>query len=162
MYSIEDGDNWSAAFHATMFVSDAFLANSIRKGLGKAIMSKGLYGGTKNYFGIGMSHSYGASVSRWKKLGISMGSGGSKGHWMFTQKLMEQYTWLKPIGNQTWNLKKFSSHAKHMRWGHGQTYYRKGYAYWRFAYPVMATPSWLKAGVVSGGFRGIQSYNRDD
>ncbi len=164
-YDFQDGDYGWAAFNTTMAISDVFLLNSVRKGLGKAIMSKGLYGGTKRYFGIGMSHNYGASVSRWKKMGLPMGSGGSKDHWMFTQKLMEQYEWLKPIGNQAWNLKKFSSHAKHMRFGHGKAFPSlrlKKVPYWRFTYPIMATPTWFKAGVVSGGMRGFEYNKRND
>jgi len=159
-YDFQDGDWQWGLFNTGMAVSDVFLVKSVATGVGKAVMKKGLYGGTKRYFGTGMSHSYGASVARWKKLGVNMS--GSKDHWLLTQKLMKKYPWLKPIGNQTWNLKRFGSQASHMRWGHGQRYLDIQYSYWRFAYPVMATPTWFKAGVVSGSMRGIENYKRDD
>jgi hypothetical protein len=78
---------------------------------------------------------------------------------------MKQYEWLKPIGNQTWNLKKFGSHAKHMRWGHGTAYpsldLRKP-LFWKFQYPIRSTPFWFKSAVYSSGSRVFQNYNRDE
>ncbi len=67
--------------------------------------------------------------------------------------------------HKTWNLNKFSSHAKHMRWSHGNAYPSlrlKKVPYWRFAYPIKATPSWFKASIISGGLRGYNIFKTDD
>ncbi|MCF6347915.1 MAG: hypothetical protein L3J20_06415 [Flavobacteriaceae bacterium] len=164
-HDFQDGDYGWAAVNVVMGVSDVFLVNSIRKGLGQAIWKKGFYTGTKKYFGINMSHTYGASTGRWKEMGLRMGSGGSKDHWMFTQKLMEKHTWLKPIGNQTWNLNKFSSHAKHMRFGHGKAFPSLDLGkplFWKFQYPIRSTPLWFKSAVYSSGSRVFQNYKRNE
>jgi len=67
-----------------------------------------------------MSNEYGASVLRWKKLGLN--TNGYKHHWLISQELMKSYPILKPLGNQTWNLTKFGSQASHMHWAHFQAY----------------------------------------
>lgn len=73
---------------------------------------------------------------------------GYKHHWLLSQELMEVYPVLKPIGNQTWNLTRFSSQASHMRWGHGQMYEGIKYPFTSLLYPITSTPSWFKFGLV--------------
>ncbi|HMQ00906.1 MAG TPA: RHS repeat-associated core domain-containing protein, partial [Cyclobacteriaceae bacterium] len=131
----------SGIFNSAMAISDVFLIKALAAAPAKALLTKGLKG-MKNYYGVGMSHSYGASVARWKKLGLN--TAGYKHHWLITQSAMKRYPMLKVIGNQRWNLKSFSSQASHMRWGHGQVYDKIGYSYWQAAYPIMATPAWTK------------------
>jgi hypothetical protein len=62
---------------------------------------------------------------------------------------------LKVIGNQQWNLKRFSTQAAHMRWGHGQVYMGQGYSFWQAAYPIMATPAWTKFAAASATMHAI-------
>ncbi len=159
-YDFQDGDYVWGAFNAGMAVSDVFLLKSVFSGLGKAVLSKGIVGGSKRYFGYGMSHEYGASVARWKNLGIN--TSGYKHHWAISQQMMERYPLLKPIGNQTWNLTRFSSQASHMRWGHGQIFYRKGYRYWRLVYPFSSTPLWFKWNLSNRLVNGSENIIRDD
>ena len=68
-YIFLDGGYYWAAINTGMVISDVFLVKSVFGGIGKAILKKGIVGGSKRYFGYGMSHEYGASVGRWKDLG---------------------------------------------------------------------------------------------
>jgi RHS repeat-associated protein len=142
----------SGLFNSAMAVSDLFLVKAIVAAPLKAVAKQGVKG-LKNYFGAGMSHNYGASVARWKKLGLN--TSGYKHHWMITQATMERYPMLKVIGNQQWNLKRFSTQAAHMRWGHGQVYMGQGYSFWQAAYPIMATPAWTKFAAASATMHAI-------
>jgi hypothetical protein len=112
----------------------------------KAMLKEGVADGLSKFFGVGMSNEYGASASRWKSLGLDMS--GYKHHWLITQEMMEAHPWLKPIGNQTWNLTRFDTQASHMRWGHFQTYGGIKYPFAEALYPFTATPSWFKAGLM--------------
>lgn len=159
--------------HSLLAVSDVFLIKSVFTGIGKAILRQGLRQGTKKYFGIGMSHSYGATVSRLKKLGVYKNKGKYidqsefltkmmerypklfpkgeyKHHWLISQELMKRYPRLLPLGNQTWNLTKFRSQAAHMRWAHGQVYKGLGYnpMLTKILYPITSTPVWFKTSVI--------------
>ncbi len=162
-HDFQDGDYGWATFNSGMAVSDLFLVRSLFGGFRKAVLAKGVFGGSTQYFGYGMSHEYGASVSRWKNLGVNMT--GKKHHWAISQKLMENQPWLKPIGNQTWNLKLYSSQASHMRWGHGKAFPSEELPripYWKIVYPISSTPSWFKFnGVYSGGRIG-ENYLRNE
>ncbi len=154
MYSLEDGDNWSAAFHATMFVSDAFLANSIRKG----VMKGGLKAMGKNY------RNWSDYRQFYKRSGFAK-EGEELHHWFSPLNGNRTgQTGLKwRLKNQMWNMKRFSSRSTHFRWGHGWGFPSKGLKkipYWKFTYPIMASPTWFKAGVVSGGLRGVENYKR--
>jgi hypothetical protein len=89
-------------------------------------------------------------VSRWKSAGIL--PEGFKHHWLISQKLMAKFPALKPLGNQLWNLKSFSSQASHMRLAHGQTYNgiegatKLGQLYY-------GTPTWFHLATISVGGR---------
>lgn len=144
----------SGAFNTLLGASDVLLVKSVFGAPVKAMFNKGISTGFKNYFGIGMSHEYGASISRWRRLGLNMG--GYKHHWLISQSAMESFPWLKPLGNQTWNLTRFSSQAEHMRWGHFQTYGGVRYPFARYLYPVTATPMWFKTTMFSTGGRLLQ------
>lgn len=63
---------------------------------------------------------------------------------------MKKYPKLAPLGNQTWNLKIFSSQASHMRWAHGQKYLGIKYPFVNALYPITSTPTWFKTGSVFG------------
>ncbi len=145
-------------FNTGLALSDMFLLKSAFQAPVKSFLAEGA-NGFKKYFGIGMSHNYGASVSRWKGLGLDMG--GYKHHWLISQELMESYPILKPLGNQTWNLTRFSTQAAHMRWAHGQTYGGISYPFSGFLYPFTSTPNWFKLGLMpSIGGRFYQSEKR--
>ena len=128
--------------------SDVFLIKSLVTGVGKAAWKGGAKSGVKKYFGIGMSHEYGATVSRLKKIGIDMS--GYKHHWLISQETMARYPFLKAIGNQHWNLTKFATQASHMRWAHGQKYLGVGYPKWitKLFYVFSSTPEGFKFGVL--------------
>jgi hypothetical protein len=86
---------------------------------------------------------------------------GYKHHWLLSQELMSKYPGLKMLGNQTWNLTKFSTQASHMRWAHGQMYGGIKYPFAGFLYPFTSTPNWFKLGLVpSTGGRIYQSKKR--
>jgi hypothetical protein len=134
-----------------MAFSDVFLVKSVFTGIGKAVIKEGLKNGTKKYFGVGMSHTYGASVTRLQKLGVYTADGTQfKHHWAISQELMKKYPKLAPLGNQTWNLKIFSSQASHMRWAHGQNYLGIKYPFTNALYPITSTPTWFRTGSVFG------------
>jgi hypothetical protein len=148
------GKNWSGAFKVALGVTDVFLIKSIVQAPVKAMMKDGISEGMTKYFGIGMSHSYEASVSRWKNLGLDMS--GYKHHWLISQQMMESYPILKPFGNQTWNLTRFSSQAEHMRWAHFTAYPSLNLGRIpgaRLLYPFSSTPTWFKLGTTSYGGR---------
>lgn len=67
-----DGDYRWALMNTGIAVSDVFLVKSLFTGIGKAVVKKGMISGTKRYFGIGMKHTYDASVARWKRLGVNV------------------------------------------------------------------------------------------
>ena len=84
--------------------------------------------------------------------------GGIKHHWLISQKLMEEYSWLKPIGNQVWNLTRFETQAAHFRWAHFKAYPSLGFDEIRgaqYLYPISSTPGWLKFATYSIGGRMI-------
>ncbi|MFT3676823.1 MAG: RHS repeat-associated core domain-containing protein [Chitinophagaceae bacterium] len=141
----------SGVFNTVLGASDFFLVKSIVGAPAKAVLEKGLSGGLKRYFGVGMSHEYGASVARWRGLGLNVS--GYKHHWLISQELMEKYPLLKSIGNQQWNLTRFNSQANHMRWGHFQTYGGVRYPFARYLYPITSTPTWFKTFNFSVGGR---------
>lgn len=61
--------------------------------------------------------------------------------------MMSKYTWLKPIGNQAWNLTTFSSQASHMRWAHYTAYPSLGLSAIpgaRLLYPITSSPMGFK------------------
>ncbi|MBO0592103.1 hypothetical protein I2486_11860 [Cellulophaga sp. E16_2] len=162
-YDFQDGDHGWRALNTGMAISDVFLVKSVFSGLWKAVLSKGVVGGTKRYFGYGMSHEYGASVARWKRMGVDMS--GKKHHWAISRELMERQPWLKQIGNQTWNLKRFGSIASHMRWGHGNAFPSEELSriiYWKLAYPISSAPWWFRLGGISTGGRLYQNIERDE
>jgi hypothetical protein len=137
--------------YTALAVSDVFLVKSLVTGIGKAVLTAGFKSGTVKFFGIGMSHNYGATISRLRGLGLEMS--GFKHHWAISQKLMEKNSILKAIGNQAWNLTEFSSQASHMRWAHGQLYQGVSYPFTTLLYPITSTPTWFKAGAFSYGGR---------
>ncbi len=147
-YRWERGEYIRSVGNFALMVTDIALVKAIFFGFGKATLKAGLKEGTKRYFGVGMSHEYGATVSRLSRLGVDMS--GYKHHWLISQSLMDKYTWLKPIGNQAWNFTRFSSQADHMRWAHGYKFLLDpAIPYWKFAYPISSTPSWFKLGSAS-------------
>lgn len=148
------GDIWTGHGHMLLAISDVFLIKSLFVGIGKSVFKKGLIGGTKRYFGLGMSHEYGATVSRLKRLGVNMS--GFKHHWFITQKMMKSSPWLKKIGNQSWNLTRFSTQASHMRWAHGQRYFRIKYPFTKVLYPLTSTPTWFKLTTLYGSRLGYR------
>jgi hypothetical protein len=140
------GDYWKATGHALLAASDVFLVKSLVTGIGKAVWRKGLMEGATKYFGIGMSHNYGATVNRLRRLGVDMT--GYKHHWFISQSLMSRYPILRPLGNQSWNLTKFSTQSSHMRWAHGQSYLGTEAPFlWQLWLPISSTPQWLKLGI---------------
>ena len=140
------GDYWKATGHALLAASDVFLVKSLVTGIGKAIWRKGLVEGSTKYFGFGMSHSYGATVSRLRGLGVDMT--GYKHHWFIKQSLMNSFPILRPLGNQAWNLTKFGTQSSHMRWAHGQSYLGTEAPFlWQLWLPISSTPQWLKLGI---------------
>ncbi len=146
--SFSRGDIWTGIGHSLLAISDVFLVKSIFTGIGKAVIRKGLLGGTKRFFGVGMSHNYGATVSRLKRLGVNMS--GYKHHWLITQKMMQNSQLLKTLGNQTWNLTRFGTQASHMRWAHGAAYPSLGLAKIpgaKYLYPLTSTPLWFRLGL---------------
>ena len=84
-----------------------------------------------------------------RRLGVDMT--GYKHHWLISQELMAQHTWLKPIGNQAWNLTRFSDQVSHMRWAHGRAFPSLALGTipgWQTMYLFSSTPIWFKAGLV--------------
>ncbi len=153
----QNGDYVWGTVNTALAVSDVFLVKSLATGIGKAVWKAGLKEGATKYFGIGMSHNYGATVSRLRKLGVDMS--GYKHHWLISQEAMAARPWLKPIGNQTWNLTRFNSQVSHMRWAHGNAFPSLGLGripLWQAWYPISSTPTWFKSGIVSYGGRAIQ------
>jgi len=148
---------WSGGLNTAFAVSDVFLIKAILAAPLKAVMKEGISEGLTKYFGVGMSNEFGASVSRWKGLGLDMS--GYKHHWLITQAMMEDYPFLKPIGNQTWNLTRFESQASHMRWAHFKAYPSLGLGKIPGApllYPFSSTPVWLRLGVTSYSVKAAQ------
>lgn len=127
-------------------IVDQIALGSIFKGL--SIVKKA---GISKTFGIGYSQNYGAAVSRWKGVGIN--PVGYKHHWLISQSMMKQYPFLKPFGNQLWNLKSFSTQASHMRWAHGQNYLGSKIPFSGLAYPISSTPNWFRFGGASIGIK---------
>ncbi len=147
-YRMERGDYFRAGGNGFLFITDVFLIKSLFFGLGKGVVKAGLKQGTKRYFGIGMSHEYSATVSRLSRLGVDMS--GYKHHWLISQSMMNKHVWLKPIGNQAWNLTRFSSQASHIRWGHGYKFGDQSAIWgWKFLYPISSTPLGFKLGIAS-------------
>ncbi|SFQ02362.1 RHS repeat-associated core domain-containing protein, partial [Pseudarcicella hirudinis] len=145
--AFDRGDTWTGIGHTALAISDVFLVKALVMGVGKAVFKAGVKGGIRRYFGVGMSHEYGTTVSRLKRLGIDMT--GSKHHWLISQELMAQHTWLKPIGNQAWNLTRFSTHASHMRWAHGTSYgLQSSIPGWQAMYIFSSTPNYFKFGLL--------------
>ncbi|MFY8188981.1 MAG: RHS repeat domain-containing protein [Flavobacterium sp.] len=145
------GDWGWGIVHSALAISDVFLVKSLFTGIGKAVVRHGLKNGSKKYFGVGMSHSYSATVSRLQKLNVYTSNGKQfKHHWAISQELMQRYPRLLPLGNQTWNLKIFSSQASHMRWAHGQKYLGIKYPFAKALYPITSTPTWFRTGAIFG------------
>lgn len=144
---------WLAGIgNSALAISDVFLVKSAFVAGGKLLLKGGLK--------VGGAHTWNATKTYWAKNGIKQLSSGSKHHWLISQKMMERYPQLKPVGNQFWNIKTFSSHADHIRLAHGQTYGGlKG------AGPLgqvwYGTPTWPKAVVGSYGGRAV-GYNLPD
>ncbi len=144
---------WLAGLgNSALAISDVALVKSLFFAGGKLALKGGLK--------VGGSHSWNATKAYWAKKGITQLASGSKHHWLISQKMMERYPQLKPLGNQFWNIKTFSSHAEHMRLAHGQSY-----GGLRGAGPLgqvwYGTPTWPKAIVGSYGGRAV-GYNLPD
>lgn len=153
-YRWERGEYIRSFGNLVLLITDAALVKSLFggfvksgfKGASKGFAKSGISGiasgtlrGSRNYFGIGMSHSWGATTARWGNLGLG---GGVKHHWLISQSMMESYTWLKPLGNQAWNITTFSSRASHMRWAHGTRYLNQPAINGsRLLYPISSTPT---------------------
>jgi RHS repeat-associated protein len=152
VHAFKEG-RWLAGIGNTaLAVSDVFLVKSVFVAGGKLALKGGLK--------LSGTHSWSATKSYWSKKGIQQLSGGSKHHWLISQKLMNRYPQLKPVGNQFWNIKNFSTHADHIRLAHGQTY-----GGLRGAGPLgqvwYGTPTWPKAVIGSYGGRAA-GYNLGD
>jgi RHS repeat-associated protein len=160
MYRWERGDYLRSIGNGALFITDVALVKALLGGLVKGVAKAGLKEGTRRYFGVGMSHEYGATVSRLSRLGVDMS--GYKHHWLISQSLMNKYPILKPIGNQAWNFTSFSSQASHMRWAHGQFYLGQSIPMWRIYYPISSTPLGFKLGLFSStthNYLSLDKYN---
>jgi len=147
-YRWERGEYIRSVGNFALMVTDVALVKAIFFGFGKATLKAGLKEGSKRYFGVGMSHEYGATVSRLAGLGVDMS--GYKHHWLISQSLMNEYIWLKPIGNQAWNFTRFSSQADHMRWAHFTKFKDLDPILGtKLMYPISSTPNWFKLGATS-------------
>ncbi|MEM7160822.1 MAG: hypothetical protein AAF487_00145 [Bacteroidota bacterium] len=104
------------------------------------------YGIGRNRFGNNWSMNWGAVRARWEKLGYVAVE--DMHHWLISQALMKRYLFLKPIGNQSWNLTRFSSHASHRIWAHGGNYMGTSIGGTEFLYPFTSTPNWFNFGLV--------------
>ena len=149
--AFDRGDYWTATFHAAMAVSDVFLVKSLAVAGGKFLV--------KNGFKVAGSHSWSATKAYWSKAGIEGLTGGSKHHWAISQSSMKKYPALLPIGNQPWNIIKFSSHSSHMRLAHGTSYGGKAGAN-LLGQMWYGTPGWFKMGVSTGGSYGGKNIGR--
>ncbi len=152
VHAFKEGRYLAGVFNTALAVSDVFLIKSVFVAGGKLALNGG--------FKLAGSHSWSATKGYWGKSGIKQLTGGSKHHWLISQKLMNRYPQLKPVGNQFWNIKTFSSHADHIRLAHGQTY-----GGLRGASPLgqiwYGTPTWPKAVIGSYGGRAV-GYNLPD
>ncbi|HRG11326.1 MAG: hypothetical protein IT213_08675 [Cytophagales bacterium] len=101
------------------------------------------------------SHTWGATKSYWTKNGITELMGGSKHHWLISQSWMKQSPTLMAIGNQPWNIIKFTDHATHMRFAHGKTF-RGVEGLGLLGRAWYGTPTWFGSGMISGGYRLIE------
>jgi len=79
------------------------------------------------------------------------GAGEPLHHWAITQATAKKYG-LEAISNQPWNLVKFSEQSMHIRAGHGLNYLGQP-GYGMLGQFLYGTPTWFKAGIVSGGGR---------
>ena len=150
-YDFSD-EKWGwGLYNSALAVSDVFLLKSIAAAPVKALANNG-FKGVKQLYGIGYSNTWSATKARWSKLGINELVGGSKHHWAISQKAMKNHQWLLSVGNQPWNIVKFSSHSKHMRLGEYGSFLGKSW---------YGTPTWFKLSGSSVGGRAIQSTLRE-
>lgn len=134
----------SAAWHFAVALSDVAFVKTAIIGGGKILFKGGLK--------LTGSHTWAATKGYWSKMGITELMGGSKHHWLISQKLMKEYPALLAIGNQPWNIIKFGDHATHIRYAHGQSYKGlEGLGYLGQAW--FSSPLWFKSGLLSGAGR---------
>lgn len=148
--------------HTLLAVSDVFLVKSLFTGIGKAVIRKGLFQGTKKYFGVNMSQKAGASISRLRNLGVFPPSGGAVHHWAIPDWYIRQNSWIAPFANQAWNFKYFKDMPTHMRWAHGLAFPSQNLAkipYWKYVYPFSSTPDWFRFGVLPKSLKLIPDDN---
>ncbi len=133
----QNGNYWRAAGYTALAISDVFLVESIGEGIGKGAWKLG-------------SHSWSAT-RKWMVNKGYAGAGEPLHHWAVSQATAKKFG-LEAVTNQPWNLLKFSTQSMHMRAGHGLNYLgQPGYGLiGQFLY---GTPTWFKAGIVSGGGR---------
>ncbi|PZV77584.1 RHS repeat-associated protein [Algoriphagus aquaeductus] len=133
----QNGKYGWAAFNSAIAISDIFLVKSIATGIGKGAWKLG-------------SHSWSATRKWLNKKGYAE-SGQPVHHWAIHQSTAKKYG-LEAVANQPWNLMTFPNQSLHFRAGHGLNYLgQPGYGalgqYW------YGTPTWFKAGTISGGGR---------
>lgn len=136
----QQGNYGWGTFNTVLAISDVFLVKSIATGIGKGAWKMG-------------SHSWSATRRWMVKKGYAR-SGEPLHHWAVTQATAKKYG-LEGVTNQPWNLVRFPTQSMHMRAGHGMNYLgQPGYGFLgQFWY---GTPTWFKAGILSGGGRVIE------
>jgi hypothetical protein len=163
-YDFQDGDHGWGALNTGISISDVFLVKSIYQGISKGGL-KAMTMGNKPWTGARDWYDPSTNYSRFYKVSGFKAEGEVAHHWFFqTKGSIGKYV-PNSIKNQMFNLKRYGSQASHMRWGHGTGYPSLGLdpiPFAKLAYPIMGTPTWFKAGVISSGMRGFENYKRDE